>query len=327
MRKFKVWLLPYILLIIVSILLTLFIFAKDNIKEKIYLEISKGNIYEAEKLVYEVLKNDPNNPDALFAKVIIILHYVQKQPLQKRNQAKYQECLDILDLLSKRLNGFYYYHYIRAKVLEEMGKVDQAMKEYDNCIYHNPKFTDCYISISMLEWKRGNIDQAFEIARKVQDKYKSKMLISWYYYQLHDFDQSLNLLQQIIENPVIFKQVSQNRNVLNELYFQIMWISYRAGKSTKYWIEQNKKYNTSDYQYELANILDMVYNSKDEEAARNCLYNISRFPYKPYSYFILYTILKKHDKAKTKNYIFFLRKAVEMDLYNLDFKKVLEKEK
>lgn len=310
----------YILFLILFLLAFVFSSIDKVLVERIYLEISKGNLYEAEKIVYEVFREDPNNVDALFAKSIIIISYAD----ESKKFEKYKESLEILDSIHKKLAGFYYYHFIRAKNLEKLNRIDDSLKEYNNSIYYNPNFTDAYVSKSYLYWKINDIDNAFKSVEIIKDKYKAKMLISWYHYQLYNYDKALELLEEILDNTIQMKEINQSRKVLNELYFQLLWINYRANRKNSYWIEQNKKYNNDEYYSFITDVFSNMSNL--ERAAKSCLYCISKFPNKPYAYFILYQILKVSSTSDNKNYLFFLKKAVELDLYNLDFRKVLEKE-
>ncbi|MFN4219513.1 MAG: tetratricopeptide repeat protein [bacterium] len=288
---------------------------------RIYQEISKGNLYEAQKLIYQVLDSNPNDTDALFAKSIIMYKYAE---IQKSGKEKYYQILEILNSLSKKLNGFYYYHFIKGKVLEKTGQIQESFKEYDNAIYHNPKFEEAYISKSLLYWKLEDFDQSFKVLNPIKEKFKTKILLSHYYYQLGEYDQSLFTLEEILNNPIHMKQIKENRQVLGELYFQMMWVNYRKNsKSLAFWIEQNIKYNPIDYYYSLSEALSA---NDDEEKVKKILYNISNYPDKPYGYFVVYQILKKHSKNEKRNYIYFLKKAVECDIYNLDFKNVLKSE-
>lgn len=299
----------------------------NKLTEKIYLELSRGNVYQAERLVYDVLDKDPHNIDALFAKSILIVKYAESSTDSKLKNQRYSKAMEILDSLNKKLNGFYYYHFIRAKVLENLGAVQEAIKEYDNSIFHNPKFVDSYISKSWLFWKMGNIYESYKVLWPIKDKYRAKMLIGWYKYQESDYSEAMKNFNEIIANPIQFKSIKENREVLNQLYFQIMWVNYRANRNDLYWIKQNLKYNTNNYYYVVSSVIyDLVVKRDDELAVKQCLYNISRYPDKPYLFFIMYNILKKHDRQGSKNYLMFLRKSVELDIYNLDFRRVLDKE-
>lgn len=311
--------------LIIILAFFLFSFSNKEVKDRIYLELSKNNLYEAEKLIYDVLKENPYDTDAIFAKSILILKYSEKINDRNLKIKKYQELIELLNSLQKKLNGFYYYHYIKAITLEKLGNINDATKEYDNCIYYNKKFIDAYISKAMLFWKLGNIDESYRIINLVEDKYKVKMLKAWFDYQMND-QTSIQTLQQILDNPLLYKELLNNRNVLDELYFQIMWIRHRFNKDDLYWIEQNKKFNTNDYYFFLSSALYDLYTKNDEGATKKLISIISKYPDKPYAYFLMYEILKKYDVKKTKNYYYFLKKAVEYDLYNLDFKNQLKKE-
>jgi hypothetical protein len=103
-----------------------------------------------------------------------------------------------------------------------------------------------------------------------------------------------------------------------------MWIRYRMGVDNSYWISQNKKYNTNDYYFSIALVLDR---NDDEQMVRQAIYSISKYPDKPYAYFVVYKVLKKYSNNNNRNYLEFLKKAVELDVYNLDFRRTLEKER
>ncbi|MCS6955140.1 MAG: hypothetical protein NZM44_02140, partial [Candidatus Calescibacterium sp.] len=225
------------------------------------------------------------------------------------------------------ISGFYYYHFVRAKIFENLGKIEESIKEYDTSIYHNPKFIDSYISKSLLFWKMGRIEESYRVVYPIREKYRVKMLIAWYDYQLSKYDSSIKVFTEILDNPLHFKELKENREVLNELYFQIVWVGYRSGSKDTYWIKQNMKYNTNDYYCSVVSIIyELTFGNNEDKVVKECLYNIQKYPDKPYAFFIVYQILKKHDKEKKKNYLLFLKKAVELDLYNIDFRNVLVRE-
>lgn len=317
-RKFFI----FFLIILLSFIAVIYSQKKTD---DIYYYLTKSNLYEAEKLIYEILKDDPLNKDALFAKSILLYKYTELENNKDIRKEKLEKSLQILNNLQKNLTGFYYYHFIKAKVLENLNNFDEAIKEYDNSIYYNRKFIDSYIGKSLLLWKMNKISDSIQVLNPVRDNYKVKILQAWYLYQQNNYEDSLKTFMQILDNPLNFNKLRENREVLNELYFQIMWIGYRANKNLTYWIEQNKKYNTNDYYNSICQIIE-IEQKNEEEAVRKGLYNISLYPNKPYSYFIVYKILKKHSKNQNKNYIYFLNKAVESDPYNLDFKNLLKME-
>ncbi|MCS7244132.1 MAG: hypothetical protein RMJ36_05315 [Candidatus Calescibacterium sp.] len=309
------------------LLLFVISFSSNKISDRIYLELSKNNLYEAERLIYDVLNGNPKDVDALFAKSIIIMKYAERYKDKELRREKYSQALKILDSLKNKLSGFYYYHFIRAKIFENLGKIQESIKEYDTSIYHNPKFIDSYISKSLLFWKMGRIEESYRVVYPIREKYRVKMLIAWYDYQLSKYDSSIKVFTEILDNPLHFKELKENREVLNELYFQIVWVGYRAGSKDSYWIEQNMKYNTNDYYSSVVSIIyGLTFGSNEEKVVKDCLYNIQKYPDKPYTFFIVYQILKKHDREKRRNYLLFLKKAVELDLYNIDFRNILVKE-
>jgi len=319
--------LSYIFFILFSIFFILSVFSANidpKLRDQMYYELSKENLYQAEKIIYDVLKEDPFNTDALFAKSILILSYAQKQKDKALQKNMYLSSLKILDNLEKKLSGFYYFYFVKGKVLENLNRFDDALRYYDNCIYYNKKFVDAYISKSQIYWRMGDINKSFETLKYVEDKYLVQMLLAWYNYQLGNYDQALSYIQKILDNNFSFKNLLEKRNVLNELYFQVMWIRYRMGVDNSYWISQNKKYNTNDYYFSIALVLDK---NDDEQMVRQAIYSISKYPDKPYAYFVVYKVLKKYSNNNNRNYLEFLKKAVELDVYNLDFRRTLEKER
>ncbi|MFN3478229.1 MAG: tetratricopeptide repeat protein, partial [bacterium] len=232
MNLSKIWM--YFSFFVFALLILNFLAFSQS--SRIYQEISKGNLYEAQKLIYQVLDSNPNDTDALFAKSIIMYKYAE---IQKSGKEKYYQILEILNSLSKKLNGFYYYHFIKGKVLEKTGQIQESLKEYNNAIYYNPKFEESYISKSLLYWKLEDFDQSFKSLNPVKEKFKTKILLSHYYYQLGEYDQSLFTLEEILNNPIHMKQIKENRQTLGELYFQMMWVNYRKNsKSLDFWIKQ-----------------------------------------------------------------------------------------
>mgnify|MGYP001773389844 CR=1 FL=1 len=317
------------LLALVLMFLLLFeikVFSKTDTKE-IYYFLSKGDIYQAEKLIYEVLKEDQFNPDALFAQAIIIITKTDNSSLDIKDKREYyQKSLEILLSLEKKMKGFYYYHYILGKNYERLNDIPNSLFNYDNSIKLNRKFTEAYISRANLYWKLNKYNEAIDSLKNIND-ITAYLALANFYYQLYNFDESFKNLEKIYTS-LAFKRAS--KETLNEIYFLDMWIKYRYFSKTnknkgdlEYLINQNKKYNSDKYYSDIANSISLIL-KKDkysyEQALNILLKTISETPNKPYSYFLIYNILYNFNK---NNAILFLKKAVEKDIYNLDFQKEL----
>jgi tetratricopeptide (TPR) repeat protein len=327
-KKIKTNLLKIIFIFLFTTLIALLIsntltFSKIDTKE-IYYYLNRNDIYNAEKLVYEVLKEDQFNPDALFAKAIIIIVKTDNNTYLKKEDKKeyYKESLNILLSLEKKMKGFYYYHYILAKNYEKLNDIPNALFNYDYSIKLNRKFNEGYISLSNLYWKLKKYNQAIDNLKNVKD-IKAYLMLSNFYYQLYKFDESFKMLNNIYLIPTFSKS---SKEIINEVYFQSMWIKYRYyskylknKEDLNYFIEQNKKYNSDEYYNTISNAIDLILkgdNISYEKALEILFNNISKFPNKSYSYFLIYKILLNFNKA---NAILFLKKAIEIDIYNLDF--------
>lgn len=304
------------------------VFSKVDTKE-IYYYLGKGDIYNAEKLVYDVLNEDKLNPDALFAKAIIIItktdnNYSLTPEIKKQY---YKESLDILLDLQKKMKGFYYYHYVLAKNYERLNDIPNALFNYDYSIKLNRKFNEGYIAKSNLYWKLGKYNEAISNLKNIKD-IKVYLMLANFYYQLYNFDESFKMLDNIYLLPSFLKS---SKDIINEVYFNTMWIKYRFySKYLKneqdlcYFINQNKKYNSDEYYNEISQALELILkkdNISYEQALKILFNSISKFPNKSYAYFLIYKVLSNFNKT---NATLFLKKAIENDIYNLDFKQELD---
>jgi uncharacterized protein (TIGR00251 family) len=327
-KLIKIIFIFFIVTLIFFILSKSLIFSKIYTKE-IYYYLSKGDIYNAEKLVYEVLKEDQFNTDALFAKAIIIITKTDDNNSLDSNTKKryYQESLDILLNINKKIKGFYYYHYILAKNYERLNDIPNSLFNYDYCTKLNKNFKEGYIAKSNLYWKLGKYNEAIDNLKNIKD-IKVYLMLANFYYQLYKFDESFKMLDNIYFMPLFLKS---SKETINEVYFNTMWIKYRYySKYLKnkedliYFIKQNQKYNSDEYYNKISKSLDLILkgdNLSYEESLKILFDNISKYPNKPFAYFLIYKILFKFNK---NNAILFLKKAIENDIYNLDFKQELD---
>lgn len=326
-KLIKIIFILFIICFIFFILNKIIVFSKIDTKE-IYYSLSKGDIYNAEKIVYEVLKEDQFNTDALFAKaIIIIIKTDNNNSLDLKSKKNYyQESLNILLNIEKKMKGFYYYHYILAKNYEKLNDISKALFNYDYCIKLNRKFNEGYIAKSNLYWKLCEYNQAIDNLKNIKD-IKAYLMLANFYYQLYKFDESFKMLNNIYFTPSFLKS---SKEIINEVYFNTMWIKYRYySKYSKnkeelvYFIKQNQKYNSDEYYNNISKSIDLILkgdNLSYEESLKILFDNISKYPNKPFAYFLIYKILLKFNK---NNATLFLKKAIENDLYNLDFKQEL----
>ncbi len=327
-KLLKIVFLIFIITFYFFVITDLKVFSKVDTKE-IYYYLSKGDIYNAEKLVYDVLNEDKFNSDALFAKAIIIItktdnNYQLALDIKKQY---YKQSLDILLDLQKKMKGFYYYHYILAKNYERLNDIPNALFNYDYCIKLNKKFNEGYISKSNLYWKLEKYNEAINNLRNIKD-IKVYLMLANFYYQLYNFEESFRVLNNIYLLPSFLKS---SKDIINEVYFNTMWIKYRFyskylknEQELSYLIDQNKRYNSDEYYNDISQALELLL-KKDkisyEEALKILFNSISKFPNKPYAYFLVYKILSNFNKS---NAALFLKKAIEYDIYNLDFKQELD---
>ncbi len=327
-KLLKIVFLIFIITFYFFVITDLKVFSKVDTKE-IYYYLSKGDIYNAEKLVYDVLNEDKFNSDALFAKAIIIItktdnNYQLALDIKKQY---YKQSLDILLDLQKKMKGFYYYHYILAKNYERLNDIPNALFNYDYCIKLNKKFNEGYISKSNLYWKLEKYNEAINNLRNIKD-IKVYLMLANFYYQLYNFEESFRMLDNIYLLPSFLKS---SKDTINEVYFNTMWIKYRFyskylknEQELSYLIDQNKRYNSDEYYNDISQALELLL-KKDkisyEEALKILFNSISKFPNKPYAYFLVYKILSNFNKS---NAALFLKKAIEYDIYNLDFKQELD---
>lgn len=89
------------------------------------------------------------------------------------------------------------FHFNRAVLYEETSRFEECLQEYSKAIQINPYFSDVYIRLALLAFRRGNTKESFErldqgakaisecrvIAREIQS---IDIVRSWIYKQLGD---------------------------------------------------------------------------------------------------------------------------------------------
>ncbi len=127
----------------------------DTLSKAIELH-KKGNIFEAEKIYYEILENEPQN--------IQILDLLANIKLKTKDfKTCFKLCEKILELDSNNKDAL----FNSALSSKNLGHFDKAINYYNKVIELYPDIIEAYYNIALLYADLGNMDKAIYYYNKV----------------------------------------------------------------------------------------------------------------------------------------------------------------
>lgn len=235
----------------------------------------KGDYEKAEKYLSKIVVENPDDTQALFFLGVAYeakgdfenaLKYYEKT-LQIRsdyveprkriayiyfNQKKYQEALNTLDKIADIDRDIDFYR-LKAAVLEEENKVDEAISVTEEGLKKNPDSEELLFSLAVLKEKRKEYEETIKILKKlIEINPENAVYLNFLGYLYADLNRNLDEAYKLIEKAL--KIEPENAAYLDSMG----WVLYRLKKYEKAYEYQLKALKLSPQEQEMRDHMEAI---------------------------------------------------------------------
>jgi len=168
------------------------------------LAIKEGNVAEGERLLIDMMKQDPENA---------MIHHALGEMYQKKGEwdKAIKEFQDILKINPTEVDSY----YMLAKNYYGKGMIEESIKTSEAALDLHPQHLKTLLFLSSLYKSQGKIDQSLEYFKKAVEAVPSKLKIRLEYAQsltmARKYEKAIEeyeyLLKKIPDNPMIYNNL------------------------------------------------------------------------------------------------------------------------